>query len=329
MAAEKEKKPKGEKPEKAEGAEKAPRAEKAPKEKKAKAEAAEAAPAPAEGGAGEKAAKPARAEKAPKAPKGEAAAVAEKAAEKAAEGGLPVAAGAGKPEKPARPEKGPKPGEKGEKAPKGEKKAKAEAAEGAAPAAAAEKAPEEKLAPPPPPRLWERYRNEIVPRLKESLGYKNAMAVPKLEKIVISMGVGAALQNPKRLEEAQKHLTQLAGQKAVVTKARVSIANFRLRQGNAVGCKVTLRRARMYEFLDRLISVAIPRIRDFRGLSPKAFDGRGNYSMGLTEQVVFPEIEADKIEFTQGMNIAVCTTAKSDKEAYELLNGFGFPFRQA
>ena len=151
--------------------------------------------------------------------------------------------------------------------------------------------------------------------------------MPKIEKIVISMGVGAALQNPKRIEEAVKHLSQIAGQKAVATKARVSIANFRLREGQAIGCKVTLRRQRMYEFLDRLIAIAIPRIRDFRGLSPKGFDGRGNYSMGLTEQVVFPEVDADRMEFTQGMNIAICTTAKSDKEAFELLSGFGFPFR--
>jgi len=205
------------------------------------------------------------------------------------------------------------------------KKAKEEAAAAAA-EAGGKKAAAEGL-PIPPARLSERYKAEIRPKLRTQFGYKNDVACPKVTKIVISMGVGAALQNPKRLEEAQKHLTQLAGQKAVTTNARVSIANFRLREGQGVGCKVTLRRQRMFEFLDRLISVAIPRIRDFRGFSSKGFDGRGNYSMGLTEQVVFPEVDADRMEFTQGMNIAICTTAKSDKEALELLTGFGFPFR--
>ncbi|RME72666.1 MAG: 50S ribosomal protein L5 [Planctomycetota bacterium] len=180
----------------------------------------------------------------------------------------------------------------------------------------------------PPPRLKEKYDSEIREALKQRFGYKNDLAVPRLEKIVISMGVGKALQNPKRLEEAQKHLTLIAGQKAVITRARRSVSNFRLREGQAIGCKVTLRRARMYEFLDRLISVAIPRIRDFRGLSPKAFDGRGNYSMGLSEQTVFPEVDADRMEFTQGMNIAICTTAKTDEEARELIRGFGFPFKK-
>jgi large subunit ribosomal protein L5 len=290
--AEKEKKPKGEKPvpSKAEEPEKA-----------AKAEGTEGA---------------AKAEKPPKLPK-----------EKPAKAKAEAPAEAAPAEKPA-PSKAE--GPKGEGTPKGEKPAKkAKAEAGGAAEAAAPAAPAEKLSPPPPPRFLERYKNEVRPRLKQIFGYKNDLAVPKISKVVISMGVGAALQNPKRLEEAQKHLTQIAGQKAVVTKARVSIANFRLRKGNAVGCKVTLRRARMYEFLDRLISLAIPRIRDFRGLSPKAFDGRGNYSMGLSEQLVFPEIEADKVEFTQGMNIAVCTTARTDKEAHELLASFGFPFRQA
>jgi len=203
----------------------------------------------------------------------------------------------------------------------------AEAAAAAEKGGKGEKKPAEAEAPAPPPRLFERYKNEIRPNLKKKLGYDNDMAVPKLTKIVISMGVGAALQNPKRIEEAQKHLTQLAGQKAVVTKARLSIANFKLREGQAIGCKVTLRRARMYEFLDRLISVAIPRIRDFRGISLKQFDGRGNFSMGVQEQVVFPEIDATRVEFPQGMNIAICTTARSNQEAHELLHSFGFPFR--
>jgi large subunit ribosomal protein L5 len=306
----------------------------ADKEKKPKAKGEE----PAKGEAKpEKPAKAARPEKAEKAEKPAKAPKAEKAAEVAAPAAETApAAKAEKAEKPAKEPKAEKPAkepkaekaEKAEKATRGEKKAKGEAAPAEA-GAPAEKKEKETLPPPPPPRLFERYKNEIRPRLKQTLGYPNDMAVPKITKVVISMGVGAALQNPKRLEEAQKHLTQLAGQKAVTTKARVSIANFRLREGNAIGCKVTLRRARMYEFLDRLVSVAIPRIRDFRGLSPKAFDGRGNYSLGLTEQVVFPEIDADRVEFTQGMNIAVCTTAQTDKEAYELLASFGFPFRQS
>jgi large subunit ribosomal protein L5 len=300
-------------------------------EKEPKAGGAET---PAEGGAGEK---PAKAARPPKPPKAEGGAPAEKAE------GAPAGEKAEKAEKPAKAEKAEK-GEKGEKPPKGErsekpgkpgekpgkgKKGKEEGPADGEAAAEGEKKEKAPAAPPPPARLLVRYRQEIRGRLRQQHGYKNDMAVPRLDKIVVSMGVGAALQNPKRLEEAQKHLTQIAGQRAVLTKAKGSIAGFRLRQGNAIGCKVTLRRQRMYEFLDRLVSVAIPRIRDFRGLSPKAFDGRGNYSMGLTEQTVFPEVDADKMEFVQGMNIAICTTARTDKEALELLNQFGFPFRQA
>ncbi|GIW71440.1 MAG: 50S ribosomal protein L5 [Planctomycetota bacterium] len=180
----------------------------------------------------------------------------------------------------------------------------------------------------PIPRLKLLYRDRIRPELKQRFGYKNDLAVPRLDKIVISMGVGRALQTPKRLEEAQQHLSLIAGQKAVLTRAKRSISNFRLRQGQAIGCKVTLRRDRMYEFLDRLISIAIPRIRDFRGMSPKSFDGRGNYSLGLSEQVVFTEVDADRMEFVQGMNIAICTTARTDEEARELIAGFGFPFQR-
>jgi large subunit ribosomal protein L5 len=180
----------------------------------------------------------------------------------------------------------------------------------------------------PTPRLWTKYQDEIRASLQESFGYKNPMAVPRLEKIVISMGIGKALKEPKRLEEAQKHLTQISGQKAVITQARKSVSNFRLREGNPIGCKVTLRRQRMYEFLDRLVSVAIPRIRDFRGFNDRSFDGRGNYSMGLNEQTVFVEVDADRMAFTQGMNITFITSAKSDKEAFELMKGFGFPFRK-
>lgn len=181
----------------------------------------------------------------------------------------------------------------------------------------------------PPPRMWLRYQESVRDALKGSFGYKNEMAVPRLEKIVVSMGVGAALQNPKRMDEAEKHLTALAGQKAVRVKAKQAVSNFRLRIGNEIGCKVTLRRARMYEFLDRLVSIAVPRIRDFRGLSDKSFDGRGNYSFGLSEQTVFTEIDADRMEFTQGMNITFVTTASTDREAHELLAGFGFPFRKS
>jgi large subunit ribosomal protein L5 len=182
--------------------------------------------------------------------------------------------------------------------------------------------------PAPTPRMWEKYTDEVRASLKETFGYKNNLEVPRITKIVISMGVGTALQNPKRLVEAQKHLTSLAGQHAVTTKAKRAVSNFRLRVGSPIGCKVTLRRERMYEFLDRLVSVAIPRIRDFRGLNDRSFDGRGNYSMGLGEQTVFTEINADTLEFTQGMNITICTTAETDKEAHELLVRFGVPFRK-
>lgn len=197
--------------------------------------------------------------------------------------------------------------------------------EGAA-AAVAEATSEQ---PAPTPRLKEVYRETVQAQLKEKFGYGNDMEVPKLTKVVISMGVGKALAQPKRLEEAQKHLAQISGQKPLVTRAKQSVSNFRLREGQAIGCKVTLRSDRMYEFLDRLISVAIPRIRDFRGCSPKAFDGRGNYSLGLAEQVVFTEIDADKMDFSQGMNIAICTTAKTNAEAQELIGGLGFPFQNA
>jgi len=232
-----------------------------------------------------------------------------------------AAAEAAPAEKPAKGAKAPK--VKGEKAAKAPKEAPAEAV-------AAEAAPrvEKKPAKVIEPRLSARYRSEVRKLLKERFGYGNDMAVPRLTKIVISMGVGKALQNPKRIEEAQKHLTALAGQKAVVTKAKEAVSNFRLRIGNAIGCRVTLRRQMMYEFLDRLITVAIPRIRDFRGLSDRSFDGKGNYTFGLSEQTVFLEVDADRMEFTQGMNITLCTSAATDKEAYELLAGFGFPFRK-
>lgn len=179
----------------------------------------------------------------------------------------------------------------------------------------------------PTPRLQTRYEQEILPGLVEKLGRKNRLSLPRLKKITINMGVGSALQDKKHLEEAVEAMTALAGQKPVVTLARQSIAGFKLREGNAIGCKVTLRGKRMYEFLDRLISVAIPRVRDFRGLNPNAFDGHGNYSMGLTEQLVFPELNPDKYTRPQGMNITLVTSTDSDDEARVLLRDFGVPMR--
>jgi len=177
-------------------------------------------------------------------------------------------------------------------------------------------------------RLMERYRQEIVPRMKERFGYLNNHQVPSLEKITVTMGVGKATENQKRIESAQRELTLIAGQKALVTKAKKSIAGFKVRKGMNVGCKVTLRGPRMYEFFDRLISLVIPRIRDFRGLSPRSFDGRGNYSMGLSEQIVFPEISIDDVEFIQGLNITITMRNSSDEESLALLDFFGVPFRK-
>jgi large subunit ribosomal protein L5 len=178
-------------------------------------------------------------------------------------------------------------------------------------------------------RLMDRYKTEIAPKLQEKLGRKNVLSLPRLQKIVLNMGVGKALQDKGRIEQAAEHLTQLAGQRAQVTKARVAISAFRLREGNEIGCRVTLRGRRMYEFLDRLISVALPRIRDFRGINPKSFDGNGNYSLGLAEQLVFPEIDPDKVTFTQGMDVTFVTSTRNDDEARELLREFGMPFREA
>ena len=180
----------------------------------------------------------------------------------------------------------------------------------------------------PVPRLKARYDDEIRAALKEQLGLANVMQVPRLEKIVINMGVGAAVGQPSLLEGAVKDLTTIAGQKPVVTKARKSIANFKLREGNPIGTKVTLRGARMWEFLDRLISLAIPRIRDFRGLNPRAFDGRGNYTFGVNDQLIFPEVDYDSIDAPRGMDITIVTTAKTDAEGKALLDAFGFPFKR-
>lgn len=177
-------------------------------------------------------------------------------------------------------------------------------------------------------RLQEKYKKEIVPALKAEFKYKNVMQVPKLEKIVLNVSGAEALVDPKILEVAQKELATITGQKPVITKARKSIAGFKLREGQKLGAAVTLRRERMYEFLDRLITMALPRVRDFRGLSPKAFDGRGNYTLGLKEQIVFPEINFDRVEKTRGMNITIVTTAKTDDEGRALLRYLGLPFRQ-
>ena len=177
------------------------------------------------------------------------------------------------------------------------------------------------------PRLRERYENDILPALAEKLGRKNRLSLPRLVKIVVGMGVGAAVADKKALDQSTSALAQITGQRPAVTKARKSVAGFRLREGMAIGCKVTLRRTRMYEFLDRLISLAIPRVRDFRGLNPKAFDGHGNYSLGLSEQLVFPEINPDKFTHIQGMNVTMVTSTDSDEEAFELLQGFGMPFQ--
>ena len=177
-------------------------------------------------------------------------------------------------------------------------------------------------------RLKEFYYNEIVPAMKKKFGYKNDLEVPKLDKIVINMGLGEAKDNPKVLESATKDLEVITGQKPVITKAKKSIANFKIRQGMSIGCKVTLRGEKMYEFADRLINLALPRVRDFRGVSPDSFDGRGNYSLGIKEQLIFPEIDYDKVDKVRGMDIVFVTTAKTDEEARELLSGFGMPFRK-
>ena len=178
-------------------------------------------------------------------------------------------------------------------------------------------------------RLQEVYRTEVVPRLMERFGYGNRLAVPRLEKICLNSGVGMAMENPRMLEAAIEDLTMIAGQRAVPTTARKAISTWRLRKGYKIGCKATLRGRKMYEFFDRLVNVAIPRIRDFRGMSPHAFDGRGNYTIGISEQTAFPEIEADKAEFVQGMDITVVTTARTDEEGRVLLKELGFPFRES
>jgi large subunit ribosomal protein L5 len=211
-------------------------------------------------------------------------------------------------------------------APKGEAKqakAKAPARDGAEPKA---KAPRERSD--YKPRLRAIYDEEIKTELREKFGYKNPMQVPTISKIVLNMGIGEGVADRKKVENAANDLSMIAGQKAVITKSRKSIATYKLRDGQAIGCKVTLRKQRMYDFLDRLVNIALPRIRDFRGLNPKSFDGRGNYSLGIKEHIIFPEIDFDKAGETWGMDVTVCTTARTDDEARALLTAFNFPFRQ-
>ncbi|WP_313920181.1 50S ribosomal protein L5 [Tahibacter sp.] len=176
-------------------------------------------------------------------------------------------------------------------------------------------------------RFQKHYKDVVVPKLMERFGYANIMQVPRLTKITLNMGVGEAVGNKKVLENALDDMSKIAGQKPVTTKARVSVASFKIREGWPIGCKVTLRRAHMFEFLDRLVSVALPRVRDFRGVSGRAFDGRGNYNMGIKEQIIFPEIDFDQVDAMRGMDISIATTAKSDEEARALLEAFSFPFR--
>lgn len=194
---------------------------------------------------------------------------------------------------------------------------------------ASKKKPESarETAPAGPARLLAFYRESVVPELVKQFGYKSPMEVPRIQKIVLNMGVGEAVNDKKILDNAVADMTAIAGQKPVITKARKSIAGYKIRKGYPIGCMVTLRRQRMYEFLDRLISIAIPRVRDFRGISSKAFDGRGNFNMGVKEQIIFPEVEYDKIDALRGMNITITTSAKTDAEAKALLSAFRFPFR--
>jgi len=178
-------------------------------------------------------------------------------------------------------------------------------------------------------RLQEKYTKDIAPALGQKFGRENVLSLPRITKIVLNMGVGKAIQDKNRMEQAAEQLTLIAGQKVQITKSRVAVSGFRLRENQEIGCRVTLRGKRMYEFLDRLINVALPRIRDFRGVNPKSFDGNGNYSMGVGEQLIFPEIDPDKVNFTQGMDITIVTSTRNDDEARELLRGFGMPFRES
>jgi large subunit ribosomal protein L5 len=240
----------------------------------------------------------------------------EKKAKKSDKPPRPDASGHG--EKPAKPDKAPK----AAKAEKGDKAADGKAGKAEKPATPRE--PEPKV----PARLKVEFDQTIRGRLGERFGHKNRFQIPTLDKVVINMGIGEGVADRKKVESAAADLALISGQKAVVTKARKSIATYKLRDGQAIGCKVTLRKARMYEFIDRLINIALPRVRDFRGLNPKSFDGRGNYTLGIKEHIVFPEIDYDKAADIWGMDITVCTTARNDDEARALLTAFNFPFRQ-
>ena len=226
--------------------------------------------------------------------------------------------------KPQKGESAPKQAEASGKAPKAAQPRKEAPKKEAAAPAKKESAPEQ---PAPPARLAQFYRDKVVPELTQKFGYKSVMQVPRLKKITLNMGVGETTGDKKVLDNAVADMQKIAGQKPVVTKSRKSIANFKIRANFPIGCMVTLRGARMYEFLDRLVNIAMPRIRDFRGVSNRAFDGRGNYSLGVKEQIIFPEIEYDKIDALRGMDIAITTTAKTDDEARALLAAFRFPFR--
>jgi len=222
-------------------------------------------------------------------------------------------------DKPPRPEKGEK-SQQAQKPDKGGKPGKG----AAAPPAAKPRKPEERVT----PRLRTYFDEVVRKKLADEFGYKNRQQVPVIEKVVINMGIGEGVNDRKKVEAAANDLSLIAGQKAVITKARKSIATFKVRDGQPIGCKVTLRKTRMYEFVDRLINIALPRVRDFRGLSPKSFDGGGNYTIGIKEHIIFPEIDYDKVADVWGMDITVCTSAKSDDEARALLSAFNFPFRQ-
>ncbi len=224
-----------------------------------------------------------------------------------------------------KPDQAPKP--KAQKADKGETSAKSAKGDNKGEKAAAAKAPREPE-PRVPARLKVQFEETIRSKLAEQFGYKNRLQIPVLDKIVINMGIGEGVADRKKVDSAAADLALIAGQKAIITKARKSIATYKVRTSQPIGCKVTLRKAQMYEFLDRLINIALPRVRDFRGLSPKSFDGRGNYTLGIKEHIVFPEIDYDKAADIWGMDITVCTTARSDDEARALLTAFNFPFRQ-
>ena len=213
---------------------------------------------------------------------------------------------------------------KTQQAEKADRAKKAQKAGGAKAEGGGKKLREERVA----PRLASFFEETVRAKLTEQFGYSNRMQVPVIDKVVLNMGIGEGVNDRKKVDQAATDLGLIAGQKAVITKSRKSVANFKLRDGQAIGCKVTLRRARMYEFIDRLINIALPRVRDFRGLNPKSFDGRGNYSMGVKEHIIFPEIDYDKAAEVWGMDITVCTTARNDDEARALLTAFNFPFRQ-